>query len=131
MHPAAAPPPRTALEAAQLFAPAFRGETGEVVQVAILDREGRMLALEQVASVPGMTVGLPMRQLIARALELKAEVLILAHNHPSGDPTPSRADMRATRALVDVVRPLGIRVADHLVFGSGGRCTSFRQLGLL
>ncbi|WP_416146024.1 JAB domain-containing protein [Parvibaculum sp.] len=56
--------------------------------------------------------------------------LILVHNHPSGDPTPSNADVQMTRQIVDTAKPLGIEVHDHLVVGKG-RHASFRSMGLL
>ena len=54
----------------------------------------------------------------------------IAHNHPSGDPSPSRADIEATRRLAEAAAALGIRLHDHLIF-AGGDCRSFRALGLL
>ncbi len=56
--------------------------------------------------------------------------IVIAHNHPSGDPEPSKADIAATRMLVHAARALEIRVLDHLIFTTT-RCTSFRALGLL
>jgi len=54
----------------------------------------------------------------------------LIHNHPSGDPTPSGADMRMTRELVDIAKPLGIAIHDHIIVGRDGHA-SFRSLGLI
>jgi DNA repair protein RadC len=65
-----------------------------------------------------------------RALELSATALILVHNHPSGDPTPSGADMRMTRELVDIATPLGIAIHDHIIVGRDGHA-SFKGLGLI
>jgi DNA repair protein RadC len=70
------------------------------------------------------------REIMKRALELSATALILVHNHPSGDPTPSRADIDMTRTIVDVAKPLGIVVHDHLIVGRKGHA-SFRSLNLL
>lgn len=74
--------------------------------------------------------GLPLRAIIAAALELGSRGLIVAHNHPDGDPRPSDADLEATRRLAETAGTLGIRLHDHLIF-AGGQCRSFRQLGLL
>ena len=71
-----------------------------------------------------------MRAIFAAGLRHGAEGLVIAHNHPSGDPEPSRADIEATRRLADVAAALGIRLHDHLIF-AGGECRSFRELGLL
>ena len=70
------------------------------------------------------------REVVKRALELQASALILVHNHPSGDPTPSQADIAVTRDIVKAAQPLGVTVHDHLIIGRG-RHTSLRDLGLL
>jgi DNA repair protein RadC len=63
------------------------------------------------------------REVVKRALELSATAIILVHNHPSGDPTPSRADIEMTKAIVDVAKPLGISVHDHLIVGKDGHAS--------
>jgi DNA repair protein RadC len=70
------------------------------------------------------------REVVKRALELDASALILVHNHPSGDPTPSKADIAVTRDIINAAKPLGVTVHDHLIIGRGGH-TSLRDLGLL
>ncbi len=70
------------------------------------------------------------REVIKRALEVSASYLILVHNHPSGDPTPSSADIRMTREIVAIAKPLGIEVSDHIIIGRHGH-VSFRGLNLL
>ena len=60
------------------------------------------------------------REVVKRALELSATALILVHNHPSGDPTPSHADIEMTRTIVEVAKPLGIAVHDHIIVGRDG-----------
>jgi DNA repair protein RadC len=70
------------------------------------------------------------REVIKRALELGASALILVHNHPSGDPSPSGADIRVTNDIIKIAAPLGITVHDHLIIGRG-RHTSLRELGLI
>ncbi|HTV87585.1 MAG TPA: DNA repair protein RadC [Stellaceae bacterium] len=70
------------------------------------------------------------REVVKRALELNASALILVHNHPSGDPTPSKADIEVTRDIVAAAKPIGVAVHDHLIIGRG-RHTSLRDLGLL
>ena len=59
------------------------------------------------------------RELVKRALNLGSSALILAHNHPSGDPTPSRADITMTRQLVDITKPLGVEIHDHIIVARG------------
>ncbi|MNE68303.1 hypothetical protein D3C80_1639560 [compost metagenome] len=70
------------------------------------------------------------REVVRRALELSASALILVHNHPSGDPTPSRADIEMTRRVIDAARVFDIEVHDHVIVGREGT-KSFRALGLM
>jgi DNA repair protein RadC len=70
------------------------------------------------------------REVVRRALELGASALILVHNHPSGDPTPSKADIAVTRDIAKAAAPLGVTLHDHLIIGRG-RHTSLRDMGLL
>ncbi|WP_010544371.1 RadC family protein [Sphingomonas elodea] len=70
------------------------------------------------------------RQVIARALHLGSAALILVHNHPSGDPSPSRADIDVTRRIAEAGKPLGIVVHDHIIIGSEGHA-SLRAKGLI
>ncbi|MFO0997656.1 MAG: DNA repair protein RadC [Alphaproteobacteria bacterium] len=70
------------------------------------------------------------REVMRRALELGAAALILVHNHPSGDPTPSQSDIAMTREIVDAAKPLGIAIHDHLIIGRAGHA-SMRGMGLL
>jgi DNA repair protein RadC len=60
---------------------------------------------------------------IKRSLELSATALILVHNHPSGDPSPSTADVQMTRQINDIARPLGITVHDHIIIGKTGHAS--------
>ena len=70
------------------------------------------------------------REVVKRALELSASAIILVHNHPSGDPAPSRADIDMTHQIVSAAKPLGIAIHDHLIVGRQGHA-SFRALKLL
>ena len=63
------------------------------------------------------------REVIKRALELSATAMILVHNHPSGDPTPSQADIQMTKAIIGIAAPLGISVHDHIIVGRGGHAS--------
>ena len=65
-----------------------------------------------------------------RALPALAAAVVLLHNHPSGDPTPSRADIQMTQAIIDVAKPLGISVHDHIIVGKDGHA-SLRGLRLI
>jgi DNA repair protein RadC len=70
------------------------------------------------------------REVVRRALELSAKSMIIVHNHPSGDPTPSRADIEMTKQVVAAARTLDIAVHDHLIVARGG-VASLKQLGLM
>jgi DNA repair protein RadC len=70
------------------------------------------------------------REVVRRALELNASALILVHNHPSGDPTPSQADIAMTREIADISKPLGILLHDHIIVGRNGHA-SLKGLGFI
>jgi DNA repair protein RadC len=102
----------------------------EQFRVLFLDKRNQVIAdeLQQTGTVDHTPV-YP-REVIKRALELSATALILVHNHPSGDPTPSRADIQMTQAIVDIAKPLGISVHDHIIVGKDGH-TSFKGSKLI
>lgn len=62
-------------------------------------------------------------EVVRRALELSATAIILVHNHPSGDPTPSRADIDMTKTIIETAKPLGITVHDHIIIGKEGHAS--------
>jgi DNA repair protein RadC len=70
------------------------------------------------------------REVIKRGLDLGASAMILVHNHPSGNPEPSRADIQITRRIADAAKPLGILVHDHVIVGREGHI-SMRAKGLI
>ncbi len=102
----------------------------EEFRVLFLDRKNVLIA-DEVQS-KGTVDHAPVypREIVKRALQLEASSLILVHNHPSGDPSPSRADIEMTREIVAAAKALKIAVHDHLVIGRGAHA-SFKSLGLL
>jgi DNA repair protein RadC len=102
----------------------------EQFRVLFLDKRNQLIVdeLQQVGTVDHTPV-YP-REVVKRALELSATALILVHNHPSGDPTPSHADIEMTQTIIKVAGPLGIAVHDHIVVGKEGHA-SFRSLRLI
>jgi DNA repair protein RadC len=104
-------------------------ESIEQFRILFLDKKNRLIAdeVQQTGTVDHAPV-YP-REVVKRALELGATALILVHNHPSGDPSPSSADVRMTREIADVGKPLGITLHDHLVIGKSGHA-SLRSLKL-
>jgi DNA repair protein RadC len=105
-------------------------EDKEQFRLLFLDKRNQLIAdeLQQTGTVDHTPV-YP-REVVKRALELSATALILVHNHPSGDPTPSRADIQMTQAIIDVASPLGISVHDHIIVGKEGHA-SFKGLRLI
>lgn len=109
---------------------ALQHEGIEQFRILFLDRKNQVIADEQ--QQRGTVDHTPVypREVVKRALELNAAAVILVHNHPSGDPTPSRADIEVTRQVISAASALGIAVHDHLIIGRKGH-VSFREQGLL
>lgn len=108
---------------------ALANEPREQFRVLFLDNKNQLI-LDEIQN-RGTVDHAPVyaREVMRRALELSASSVILVHNHPSGDPTPSGADITMTREVVDAARALKISVHDHLVVGREG-VASFKALGL-
>jgi len=102
----------------------------EEFRILFLDKKNTLVADEvQGRGTVDHTPVYP-REIVKRALELSASAIILVHNHPSGDPAPSRADIEMTREIVNAARALHIAVHDHIVVGRNGTA-SFKALGLM
>ncbi|MEM7493820.1 MAG: DNA repair protein RadC [Pseudomonadota bacterium] len=105
-------------------------ESREQFRVLFLDKKNQLLADELMGQGTVDHAPVYPREIAKRALELHASALILVHNHPSGDPTPSRADIDMTREIIDALAPLDILVHDHLIAAKQG-VTSFKSQGLI
>jgi DNA repair protein RadC len=105
-------------------------EAKEQFRILFLDNRNQIIAdeVQQEGTVDHTPVYV--REVVKRALELSATALVLVHNHPSGDPTPSRADIKMTKQIVAAAKPLGVVIHDHIIVGKQGH-TSFRGLGLI
>jgi DNA repair protein RadC len=102
----------------------------EQFRILFLDRKNMLIADEvQQSGTVDHTPVYP-REVVKRALELSATAIILVHNHPSGDPTPSRADIEMTKQVVETAAPLGIAVHDHIIIGKDGH-VSLKGLKLM
>ncbi|MEO8756368.1 MAG: DNA repair protein RadC [Devosia sp.] len=98
-------------------------EDVEQFRILFLDKKNRLIADEvQQRGTVDHTPVYP-REVIKRTLELSATALILVHNHPSGDPSPSTADVQMTRQIIDVAKPLGVTVHDHIIIGKSGHAS--------
>ena len=95
----------------------------EQFRIIFLDKRNQIIAdeVQQTGTVDHTPV-YP-REVVKRGLELSATALILVHNHPSGDPTPSRADIQMTQQIVEIAKPLGISVHDHIIVGKEGHAS--------
>ncbi len=105
-------------------------ETREQFRVLFLDKKNRLIADEQ--QTQGTVDHAPVypREIMRRALELGASAIVLVHNHPTGDPTPSNEDIAMTKCIVEAGKPLSVRIHDHIIVGKT-MTTSFKQLQLM
>lgn len=103
-----------------------------VERVRVLHLNSRNMLIRDEAMSDGSVdqAAIYTREVIKRAMDLGSASLILVHNHPSGDPGPSRQDIEVTRQIIDAAKRLGIAVHDHIIMGANGH-TSFRAQGLL
>jgi DNA repair protein RadC len=102
----------------------------ECVMVLYFTAEGLFIAEDFHEGGHGSTATLPLRRTVRRAFDLDARRLVIAHNHPSGNPEPSAADIRSTRHFIDVAGALDFMLDDHVVVG-GNRAVSLRDRGLI
>ena len=105
-------------------------EAKEQFRILFLDKRNQIIADEVQQSGTVDHTPVYVREVVKRALELSSTAIVLVHNHPSGDPTPSRADIEMTKQIVAAAKPLGVSVYDHIIVGKQGH-TSFRGLGLI
>jgi len=102
----------------------------EQFRLLLLDRKNALIADEVLSDGTVDETAVYPREIIRRALAQNASAIILVHNHPSGDPTPSAADIHMTREITNTCKTVGIRVHDHIIVGKFGQ-TSFQERGLL
>ena len=109
---------------------AMAHEGVEQLRLLFLDRKNALISDEVQQQGTIDHTPLYTREVVKRALELGASALIVVHNHPSGDPTPSQGDIKMTRDVRDALEKIGVTLHDHLVIGRNGH-ESFRARGLL
>lgn len=105
-------------------------ETREQFRILFLDKKNKLIADEIQSEGTVDHTPVYIREVVKRALEISATAIILVHNHPSGDPTPSRADIDMTQMIRSAAQPLGIALHDHIIVGRQGH-KSLRTLGLI
>ncbi len=109
---------------------AMAQEVREQFRILFLDKKNRVIADEVQGHGTVDHTPVYVREVVKRALEHSATAVILVHNHPSGDPTPSRADIDMTRQIIDAAKPLGVVVHDHIIVGRQGH-VSFKAMRLI
>ena len=119
----------TAADALDLIGHGLAEARFEILRLAHLSRAGEVILIEDQPGGQSMLKIAP-GQILRRACLLGTQRLLIAHNHPSGDPVPSQADRVATRELAELLRAADIALVDHMIFARDG-VTSFRALGLL
>lgn len=105
-------------------------ENREIFRILFLDKRNHLIADEIQGTGTVDHTPVYIREVVKRALELSATAIILVHNHPSGNPAPSRADIKMTRLVAEAAKPLGITVHDHIIVGREGHA-SLKELKLL
>lgn len=115
----------------ELCGPRLRGADREHFWSLALNTKNRLLRMSEI-SVGSLNASIVHpRELFKEAVRISAASVVVVHNHPSGDPTPSGADIQLTRRLVKAGDVLGIEVLDHVVIGDGGEHASLRDLGMM
>lgn len=105
-------------------------ETVESFHVLFMDNKNRLIADEKHQQGTVDQAFVYPREIVKRALHHDATSLVLVHNHPSGDPSPSTADIDLTREIINILKPLNINVHDHIIIGKSGH-SSFKSMGLI
>ena len=105
-------------------------EAREQFRILFLDKKNHLIADEVQGHGTVDHTPVYVREVVKRALELSATAIILVHNHPSGDTTPSRADIDVTKQIIDAAKPLGVSVHDHVIVGRNGHA-SLKALRLI
>lgn len=102
---------------AEILIEKMRFEKQEILKVAMLDNKNKILKIKDVAKGGGNFVTATMKSILNEAVKIEAAKIILIHNHPSGDPTPSKADLEFTKNVEQASKILGIQLLDHIVIG--------------
>jgi DNA repair protein RadC len=108
----------------------FGGSATEHLLIGYFDAERNLLKTSETLEGDCVSIAVPYRQIVRDALVTGADSVVLIHNHPSGDPSPSNTDITQTRSIANILKALGIRIDDHLIV-SGDQHFSFYAAGLL
>ena len=116
--------------AASLFMEEMRHLQQEKMRVAMINTKGELMAREDVSLGGIYSASASPREIFTNAVRKGAFGVVLAHNHPSGDPSPSAADISVTRQIADAGKLLGIQLMDHIIIGDG-RFVSLKEMGVI
>ena len=113
---------------AEILIEKLRFEKQEILEVVILDNKNKILRIKEVAKGGGNFVTATIKSVLVEAVKVEANKIILIHNHPSGDPTPSKHDIDFTEKVQQATRILGIQLLDHIVIGKTSYVSIFSQI---
>ena len=103
---------------AKILMDEMRYEKTEIAKIILLDNQCNILKIKNVAKGGNNFVSIGMKNILSEAVKVNAQKIILVHNHPSGDPTPSKKDYEITKKLEDAAKILGIELIDHIIIGN-------------
>lgn len=106
----------------------LRFQKREIIKVVILNQKNQILKIKDVSFGGNSYVNISVKDIMTEAIRMKAPKIILIHNHPSGDATPSKVDIEFTTNVYDIGRLLGIELIDHIVIGNGTFTSIFSQI---
>ena len=106
----------------------MRNEKKEIAKVVALDNKNKIVKMKNVALGGSNVVNISIKDLLAEPLKMNAPKIILVHNHPSGDSTPSNADIQFTERLIEATMLVDIQLLDHIVIGDGNYTSIFSKL---
>lgn len=112
---------------AEILIEEMRFEKQEILKIAMLNNKNKLLKIKDIAKGGGNFVTATMKSILNEAVKIEAAKIILIHNHPAGDPTPSNQDIEFTKNVEQASKLLGIQLLDHIVIGNGNYVSIFSQ----
>ena len=112
---------------AEILIEEMRFEKQEILKIAMLNNNNKLLKIKDIAKGGGNFVTATMKSILNEAVKIEAAKIILIHNHPAGDPTPSNQDIEFTKNVEQASKLLGIQLLDHIVIGNGNYVSIFSQ----
>ena len=112
---------------AEILIEEMRFEKQEILKIAMLNNKNKLLKIKDIAKGGGNFVTATMKSILNEAVKIEAAKIILIHNHPAGDPTPSNQDIEFTKNVEQASKLLGIQLLDHIVIGNGDYVSIFSQ----